>query len=424
VKFAAMVLLAIVSMQHAHAQAFAGHYRTMHQGAEISLVLNQSGNQVTGTYSDGGPALQVKGAVIGGILKATASIASLPFTYHLTISRQGGKLIMEIYELDDSGKPDPESRDRFEFPAGAGAPSPPAASPGAAPKPKKAPSKPASKPVVKASPPTRAPSGWKTLKHPLGVSIRYPGNWTQRDTPLGIQFLPPGVAVGGDEVYLLGGIPAQGVTDSADPRVEQTAVAVISQSAPALHRAGEAKPMQTQVGAGRILAWEGGSNGRARMYLAIAKDHLIALTAIGSKPKLDKRDPILRQLFATLSAGSVERDQRIAGVWKYTGTSSIDAKNSVGRITASSVSDSQRTIVVRPDGTCTWRQVSRTIALGSGVSIDSGDQVETKNGQWVAGSGRVTLIWDNGKREEYAYRLNGAQLLLIDSGSTQVWQRN
>ncbi len=352
------------------------------------------------------------------------ALPGIPFTYQLTISRQGRKLIMEMYELDDSGKPEPESRDRYEFPASGDVPSPPAVNRTPAPKRKKAPPRPAPKPIVKAPPPSKAPSGWKALKHPLGVSIRYPGDWTQRDTPLGIQFLPPGVAVGGDEVYLLGGIPAEGVTDPADTRVEQTAVAIMSKAAPALRRAGDPKPLQTQVGAGRILAWEGGSNGRARMYLAITKGHLIALTAVGLKPKLDKRDPVLRQLFATLSAGSVERDQRIAGVWKYTGTTSIDAKNSAGRITASSVSDSQRTIIVRPDGTCTWREISRTIALGAGVSIDSGDQVETRNGQWAAGSGRVSLIWDNGKREEYAYRINGAQLLLIDSGSTQIWQRN
>ncbi len=60
-KFAAMGLLAFVSVQPAYTQSFAGQYRTTHEGSEISLVLKQTGNQVTGTYSDGGPALQVNG---------------------------------------------------------------------------------------------------------------------------------------------------------------------------------------------------------------------------------------------------------------------------------------------------------------------------------------------------------------------------
>ena len=80
-------------------------------------------------------------------------------------------------------------------------------------------------------------------------------------------------------------------------------------------------------------------------------------------------------------------------------------------------------MLFRPDGTVTSREVSRTVALGSGVGLDTGDQVTMKQGKWFAGSGRLSLMWEQGTPEDYGYQLQGGRLILnLGNGRGQVWQ--
>ena len=83
-------------------------------------------------------------------------------------------------------------------------------------------------------------------------------------------------------------------------------------------------------------------------------------------------------------------------------------------------------MVLRPDGTCSSREVSRTIALGKGVSIDTGDQVTNREGRWFAGNGKLVLIWEK-EAEDYSYQISnggGVKQVVIGTGGKkgELWQ--
>src|SRR5207245_8119484 len=112
--------------------------------------------------------------------------------------------------------------------------------------------------------------------------------------------------------------------------------------------------------------------------------------------------------------------------WAKVGTSSLDARDNAGRLQASFTGEHRRELLLRADGTCVSRATDRTIAIGQGVSIDTGDQVTVKNGKWFAGDGKITLLWER-DAEEYEYRLlgaNGAKQLVfvLGNGNGLVWQ--
>ena len=419
--FALACILAAAGIA-AGAQGFSGTYRIERDGAEAALRLAQeSGGRVSGTLTQGPIPLQIEGRILAGRVVGKASIAGTPVSFGMTIARTGDKLILELTETGDDGKPDPELTERFVFPAPNSGPSPAPKNP-VKPAGKKPAGKTGSKPKAAASGPAASTaastSGWKTLRHPYGLSLQYPKEWTLQEDQLGFLLLPRGVRKGGDEVYVVSGIRANGVTDVADPRVEQTANAIVQRIGPLLKRTGSAQP----AGKGLVLTWANQA-ARGRMYLVILKDYLIGITALGTKSKVDSRDPILRKILATFRSGAGELDQRLVGTWSLLRTTSIDARNNLGQSTASSVSDTQRTLFFRPDGTVTSREVSRTIALGAGVSLDSGDQVTTKQGKWYAGSGRVTLMWEQGTAEDLKYQVQGGQLIVdLGNGRAQVWQ--
>lgn len=266
---------------------------------------------------------------------------------------------------------------------------------------------------------------WKILKHPVGLSIRYPRDWTLKELPEGFQLIPPG-ASSDQEVYLLAGMPAEGIRDATDPRVAAAVEALMAQLAPALKRVGPVEQLKAGDVPAIALTWEGGPNGRARMHVIILKGHAIGLTGIGVKEKIQAREPLLKRIFTSFAQNEGQRDPQLVGLWNRLGTTELAARDNAGRLQASSAGDHRRTIALQPDGTCVSREVSRTIAIGQGVAIDSGDQVTTKRGKWFAGDGRLVLMWEN-DADEYEYRLTGQPgarqlVFVLDGGKGLVWQ--
>jgi hypothetical protein len=512
------------------AQSFSGTYNAKFEDNAYTLKLQQDKEgKVIGTLAEGGTELQIEGKVEAGKLVGTATLKGTPVKFFLSAKREAGKLILEVTEAGDDGKPDKETTEKITFDApaggtiepedkatpaktnplakGAAAPSDPfvglwkskdlavdikggsgqykgtltldgkafpftsrkdgpgmsgeftsgtdkfeflakiegealqlktgdtvyvllreggAAKP-ANPLEKPKPSNPLAKKGeagAKTDGADRRETPDKVFRHPVGLTVRYPKEWTLKVVEGSTYvLLPPGA--GQDELYILGGTSVPGVTRADDPRAAQAADAAIAQLGSALQRKGPGEPMKVGDQPGMIFTYEGGPNGRARIYAIIHKEHAVALTAIGNKEKVDGRDAALRKIFGSFVLGEGERDAAIVGAWRNVGTRSIDARDNVGRLQASSVGESQRTVILRPDGTCTAREWSRTIAGGSGVFVDTGDQVTTKNGKWYAGSGKLILAWDN-SAEEYDYRVVGQPgarqvVLKLDEKRESIW---
>jgi hypothetical protein len=275
----------------------------------------------------------------------------------------------------------------------------------------------------------RAPGpAWKIFKHPAGISVRYPKDWDTRAIPSGgTQLLPPGATAESKEIYLLNGQAAEGIMSVDDPRLAQAVDALVAQAVPALRRTKPGEPVKAEQQPGMLFVYEGGNNGAARLYVTIINGYALAVVGLGDKTQVNARDGVLRQIFSSLGWKEGERDAALVGAWKKVGTTSLDSRDAVGRLQASSVSESQRSMVLRPDGTCTSREVSRTIALGQGVSLDSGDQVTTQNGKWFAGNGKLVLIWEKGA-DEYTYSFRGgagSREVVIGTGGSrgEIWAR-
>ncbi len=273
-----------------------------------------------------------------------------------------------------------------------------------------------------------APPGdpdWNLLRHPVGLSMRYPRDWTVREVPnAGYQLIPPNADQ--REVYILGGQPAPGISSPDDPRLVAAIEQMMAQLGPLLHRVGPVEKVHIAAGTGIILTWEGGQNARARAYVGVAKGSAIGLTGIGAKELIEKREPTLLKMFQSFSTDQGKRDPAVVGAWNRLGTTGLDAHDNVGRLQASSASDHHETLVLRPDGSCMSREVSRTIANGAGVSIDTGDQVTNKSGHWYAGDGKLVLLWDNAAPQEYGYRVNGGAggrqlVFLLGNGRGILW---
>lgn len=274
----------------------------------------------------------------------------------------------------------------------------------------------------------KAESDWKLFKHPTGLSLRHPADWRIQEAPDGSGYLllPPGVAPGGEEFYLVGGQAAGDIATAEDPRLAEAAEQLMAQAAPLLQRKGAAEKVRAAASPGISLAWESSQGARARMFVTILQGQAIGITGIGTKEKIAAREETLRKIFETLSSGEASLDRSLAGTWRRVGTTTLDARDNAGRLQASSAGDHHHAVQLRPDGSCSSRESSRTIAVGQGVAIDTGDQVTTKSGRWSAGEGKLVLTWDGEAPEEYGYVLSGEpgqRQLIIKAGPNQghVW---
>lgn len=427
-----MSIVLLVLCTCASAQGFNGTFKANHDGSAYTLVLTAADGKLSGTLAEGGVKMKVQGTYSGSRGNATATVEGLPVKMFLQLTRTSNKLIVVVMEEGENGKADPDSKETITFdapdekdPAPDPSPKPKPANPTPTPKPAdtkptEAPAaKPAGKPGEK---PTLENTPWKVLKHPIGLSVRIPQEWRVEDKEEAYQLFPPGVDAQSREVYLMVGQSAEGVREINDPRVAQTVDAGMAQIAPLLKRVGGGEPIAVGPAKGVLFTYEGGQGAVAKIYCTILKETAIALIGIGEKAKVSSREPVLRSIFRSFAAGEEKRDPAVAGVWNRLGTTGLDARDNVGRLQASSVTDSQRTIVLQPDGTAISRSSSRTIAIGQGVSIDTGDNVTTKRGKWVAGDGTLMLIWEK-DAEEYDYKINisnGVKQLILKLDKTRA----
>lgn len=106
----AMAILALTTT--ARAQTFTGTFTGKTDDGENVLVLRQSGDMVTGSYTVGPTKLVFTGKVDGGKAKGTATLEGTPVKFFVVLSREGSKLLAEITEQGDDGKPDPKTTEK------------------------------------------------------------------------------------------------------------------------------------------------------------------------------------------------------------------------------------------------------------------------------------------------------------------------
>ena len=274
------------------------------------------------------------------------------------------------------------------------------------------------KPTPAAAPVTDMAAG-SGFVHPAGLQIKLPKGWqTQSSGPL-TMLLPPGATKpDGDEAYLLLVGEANGIQSKTDPRLGQFMELVLN---------GEKGEGGLILGPGITFQRTGqdssgltfqGSNARgntiyARCVISEPKGRIAAILAVGLKSKIDAREAALQSTMAAVSSAAPEHDSRLLGSWKgTTRTKSIDARDAVGRQQASSVSDSSTTYQLSADGRFLESRWSRTIAIGKGVSIDTGDTVEKTAGQWAASNGKIAFCESNGLYLMGTYQIQGSQVVI------------
>ncbi len=285
----------------------------------------------------------------------------------------------------------------------------------------------------------KAPAGrqGQTFRHPIGFSFWHPSGWSVEDRTDALRLLPPdpgGTAADPTEVYLIvaESVAGTGIREPEDPRVAAHFDEQVRALAPFLRREGKAEPAEMARGRGAVLDWRGknprGDAIRARAFVAVLEDHGVALVALGVEERVAARDADLRRMFATFGFGEGDRDATLVGAWDIVSTYALrnDSPYETAATRASSVSETQSRLVIRADGTFTRTDVSQTIVMGAGVSLESGPEKKVRQGKWNAGNGTLYLRWGDDWWMVYRYRLQregaGVRLLLEVEGRGETWQ--
>jgi hypothetical protein len=273
-------------------------------------------------------------------------------------------------------------------------------------------------------------AAWKIYKHPTGLSVRYPPTWQVQEVQGMLTLTPPDVAKnanGALEAYIIGAEGAEGVQSVDDPRVAMIVEQKIKEFLPLLQRVGQPKRLAGNTAPALLMSWEsdnpGGVPVRANVMTAILKGYGVTLLALGDKTKIAAREGVLKEIFASLAAGTGERDPNLVGGWKFWSyKSSANGKFST---------ETKRRFQFMPDGTCLWQSTAES--AGSAEGRDSlGNQTFTggfasqrgngngDRGQWTAGGGKLYVLWDDGTTGTWDYEVkqaNGKKLFLTGANN-------
>lgn len=275
----------------------------------------------------------------------------------------------------------------------------------------------------------------KNYRHAIGFTFWYPADWSTKDMEDFLQLIPPNPGTspsGPTELYFVLGesVKEEGITKADDRRIADYLDEQVAQISPTLKRTAAPQSVSLSGGTGTVLDWEGrGDQGAilARAYVAVIKDHAIALVALCIKDRLGPRDADLRQMFTSFAFGEPKRDQQLVGTWTYLTTNSMTnwSPFETAYSRAQMTSDTTSSLQIKADGT--WQRVrkSHTIAGAGGVWLESKDQTVEK-GKWFADDGKLSLIQENDIWEEYSYKLKSdstVRLLLVSGGKGELWGR-
>lgn len=276
-------------------------------------------------------------------------------------------------------------------------------------------------------------SGGGTYRFPVGVGFGYPKGWTVKDLPGGdVQVAPPNAAAAAAEAYV---VLCSRLGDSAaglrgdDPRLTQVVDSIVQKLAPTLHRVGDREAVRAGNEPGSLYTYDGasptGKPARARIRLTVLNGSLTGVISVGEKDRIMAREKAAQSIFNSFTTGEAAIDQRLVGAW--VGGLVDNGKlipGAGGKIRTTTASDSQTRYVLSPDGTLAQITRSRTIVNSPGISLDTGDQEETKRGRWSAANGRLDITMQNGTTISCTYQVQGSRVMLkYADGSTAIMNR-
>lgn len=267
--------------------------------------------------------------------------------------------------------------------------------------------------------PSSPSSGWKTYSHPIGLRFSYPPGWQAQETDTGVLLSPPDPATRdgeGQEAYVVGGTPAEGIVQADDPRVLAFVEGELQQMLPFVRRVGGGTPLSGARHLTVAFSYQGtaptGVAIRANVYAAIIDGLGMILFAIGEEGAVARREAAIQEVVRTFDRGQIQSDPRLVGTWRYTGHSFSGAGGST----------SERTLTFHADGSCSD---SSMLMAGMEHRTQGGDafartQANSGNagrgpGRWSAGKGRLIVVWPGGS-EDCAYEVGGGALTLTPSG--------
>jgi hypothetical protein len=273
------------------------------------------------------------------------------------------------------------------------------------------------------SPSTNQPSNgpgagapWKIYKHATGLSVAYPPDWEMRMLPQCLQLIPPDAGSndkGATEAYLVFAGGAEGVTSADDPRAIASVEGPLLQVAPFLRRAGQIEKIHAGSSPGICITWEGtnpdGMKVKAEALCTVLKGYGLAAVGLGETKSIEKREKILRSVFASFSAGSGQKDPQLVGAWKFWSYS--------GSASGNYSTERTRFMNLQADGTAQWSSRSESAASVSGKNYLGqetfnggvvGNNADNDRGTWSAGDGKLYILWQNGSTSDWNYQLSGA----------------
>lgn len=386
------------------ADVFSGDYTSKNEDVTCTLTLAQDGDAITGTFSDGSEKMGLRGTVAAGGKQASGKLSlngqELPITF--TLRRDGDKLRFAMIVAGEE--------DTFLFTPNGGTKSKPAM-----PEEKPAPVKNTAtvKPTAPAKTAAVSVKGG-AYRHPSGFRLPLAEGWRVLPAAGWLVLLPPGAArPTPEEGYMLF------LTDAGGDKVAQKLEETFAQT-PGLRRTGES----TSTG----WLYEGEANGapvRVRCYITPGNNAVAAvLLANGTAAKMKKSEPALGSMMRGAKWAQPAADERLVGTWRGgLVATDKDVRGVGGKLTVTGATDTNTSYRLDPNGVFTEMTTSRSIFIGQGVSIDTGDTVEKKASRWSA-EGGVLTITKNGFYMTGTYRFEGDRLIVTFGDKTLALQRN
>jgi len=273
--------------------------------------------------------------------------------------------------------------------------------------------------------PTATPPGWRPYKHALGYTVDLPPSWkvqpVDEDTlaliPADLQRGPNGP----EEVLLLAGLPAEGVTDPADPRVSSALDNHVRALFPGLSRKGPVEPARLGPHRAAIVRWVGkaptGIPLQASVVTLIHQNTAVALLIAARPERTAAREETARQILASLRLGRSVIDPALVGFWRREKSYS----DVYGNFSSTRIDE----MTLRADGTVAFRsQILMSMKGSDGQSArQEQSKGDRKTGRWSATRAprpRLRLVWNNGTEARYTVEHSGKSLLLIGDGGEKL----
>lgn len=270
----------------------------------------------------------------------------------------------------------------------------------------------------------------QTYKHAVGFTFEHPKGWEVKEGEGNLLVMVPSDARKDEqgrplELLMIGSDDASGINDLSDPQVMQYFDQQFAQMFPDFRRVGGTDKLQTLLGDGIVLSYEGktptGLDGKGAAYATLHRGSGIMLIHLGEKGAVVKRKGVARRIFSSFGWIQGQIDNNLVGTWRRSesDSSSIDSRGYIGGTTT-------KTWVFASDGTVAYG-IGTAIyghSAGSGyqISVDPRQKGSVSKGTWSVSQTTLTVLWDEGGTSTYEYKVfphveNQTGLKLVQPGA-------